>query len=129
MAGPLSGLKVIEMAGLGPAPFCAMLLASGLMPVFAVLRPRNKQFFELLVVQRTAAAQLAGSEHDFRVVFNGFHAEISLAEVRAVGDYAVIGHQDGIVFRDERSQRVAEFLRPRGGIRSERYRAKSNDDL
>ncbi len=27
MAGPLKGLKVIEMAGIGPAPFCAMLLA------------------------------------------------------------------------------------------------------
>lgn len=27
MAGPLQGLKVIEMVGLGPAPFCAMLLA------------------------------------------------------------------------------------------------------
>ena len=27
MAGPLAGLKVIEMVGLGPAPFCAMLLA------------------------------------------------------------------------------------------------------
>ncbi|HSW13983.1 MAG TPA: CaiB/BaiF CoA-transferase family protein [Solimonas sp.] len=25
--GPLQGLKVIEMAGLGPAPFCAMMLA------------------------------------------------------------------------------------------------------
>lgn len=27
MAGPLKGLKVLEMAGIGPAPFCAMLLA------------------------------------------------------------------------------------------------------
>jgi alpha-methylacyl-CoA racemase len=27
MAGPLSGLKVVEMVGLGPAPFCGMLLA------------------------------------------------------------------------------------------------------
>jgi len=27
MAGPLQGLRVIEMAGLGPAPFCGMLLA------------------------------------------------------------------------------------------------------
>ena len=25
--GPLKGLKVVEMAGIGPAPFCAMLLA------------------------------------------------------------------------------------------------------
>lgn len=27
MSGPLSGLRVIELAGIGPAPFCAMLLA------------------------------------------------------------------------------------------------------
>jgi alpha-methylacyl-CoA racemase len=27
MSGPLQGLKVVEMVGLGPAPFCAMLLA------------------------------------------------------------------------------------------------------
>ena len=25
--GPLTGLKVIEMAGIGPGPMCAMLLA------------------------------------------------------------------------------------------------------
>jgi len=27
MSGPLSGLRVVEMAGIGPAPFCGMLLA------------------------------------------------------------------------------------------------------
>lgn len=27
MAGPLTGFKVIEMAGIGPGPFCAMMLA------------------------------------------------------------------------------------------------------
>jgi alpha-methylacyl-CoA racemase len=27
MGGPLTGLRVIELAGIGPAPFCAMLLA------------------------------------------------------------------------------------------------------
>ena len=27
MAGPLTGMKVIEMAGIGPGPFCAMVLA------------------------------------------------------------------------------------------------------
>ncbi|MFQ5523749.1 MAG: CaiB/BaiF CoA transferase family protein [Acidimicrobiia bacterium] len=27
MAGPLTGIRVVEMAGLGPAPFCGMLLA------------------------------------------------------------------------------------------------------
>ena len=27
MSGPLTGYKVIEIAGIGPGPFCAMLLA------------------------------------------------------------------------------------------------------
>ena len=27
MAGPLAGIKVVEMVGLGPCPFAAMLLA------------------------------------------------------------------------------------------------------
>ncbi|MBV9663216.1 MAG: CoA transferase, partial [Actinobacteria bacterium] len=27
MSGPLSGVKVVEIAGIGPGPFCAMLLA------------------------------------------------------------------------------------------------------
>ena len=27
MAGPLAGLKIVEMAGLGPGPFAAMMLA------------------------------------------------------------------------------------------------------
>ncbi|REK42148.1 MAG: CoA transferase, partial [Actinobacteria bacterium] len=27
MPGPLEGVKVIELAGLGPAPFCGMVLA------------------------------------------------------------------------------------------------------
>ena len=27
MSGPLHGIKVLEIAGIGPAPFCAMMLA------------------------------------------------------------------------------------------------------
>lgn len=27
VTGPLAGVRVVEMAGIGPAPFCAMLLA------------------------------------------------------------------------------------------------------
>lgn len=39
MAGPLDGLKVIEMVGLGPAPFCAMLMADLGAQVTRVDRP------------------------------------------------------------------------------------------
>ena len=39
MAGPLEGLKVLEMAGLGPAPFCAMMLADMGADVVRIERP------------------------------------------------------------------------------------------
>jgi len=39
MPGPLEGLKVIEMAGLGPAPFCAMMLADMGAEVVRIERP------------------------------------------------------------------------------------------
>ena len=39
MTGPLAGLKVVELAGLGPAPFCAMLLADMGAEVIRIARP------------------------------------------------------------------------------------------
>lgn len=42
MAGPLAGLKVLEMAGLGPAPFCAMMLADMGADVVRIERPGSR---------------------------------------------------------------------------------------
>lgn len=39
MAGPLQGMKVVEMVGLGPAPFCAMMLADMGAEVIRIDRP------------------------------------------------------------------------------------------
>ena len=39
MAGSLEGLKVVEFAGLGPAPFCCMLLADHGADVLRIARP------------------------------------------------------------------------------------------
>ena len=39
MPGPLAGFKVVEMAGLGPAPFCGMLLADMGAQVLRITRP------------------------------------------------------------------------------------------
>jgi alpha-methylacyl-CoA racemase len=39
MPGPLEGYKVVEFAGLGPAPFCAMLLADFGAEVLRIARP------------------------------------------------------------------------------------------
>jgi alpha-methylacyl-CoA racemase len=39
MAGPLEGLRVVEMAGLGPGPFCGMVLADLGAEVVCIARP------------------------------------------------------------------------------------------
>lgn len=42
MKGPLSGIKIIEFAGIGPGPFCAMMLADMGTEVIRVDRKRPK---------------------------------------------------------------------------------------
>ncbi|CAN7767588.1 CaiB/BaiF CoA-transferase family protein [Pseudorhodoferax sp. LjRoot39] len=42
MAGPLEGLKVIEFAGIGPGPFCAMVLGDLGADVLRIARPGTK---------------------------------------------------------------------------------------
>src|SRR5713226_5697837 len=37
--GPLKGIKILELAGIGPAPFCAMLLADMGAEVIRIHRP------------------------------------------------------------------------------------------
>ncbi|EDT43838.1 CaiB/BaiF CoA transferase family protein [Burkholderia ambifaria] len=41
MAGALEGLRVIEFAGLGPAPFCCMMLSDHGADVLRIVRPRD----------------------------------------------------------------------------------------
>ena len=43
MAGPLEGLRVVELAGIGPAPFCAMMLADMGAEVIRVDRPQPRR--------------------------------------------------------------------------------------
>ena len=41
MAGPLAGYRIIEIAGIGPGPFCAMMLADMGADVIRVDRAQN----------------------------------------------------------------------------------------
>ncbi|MET0987044.1 MAG: CaiB/BaiF CoA-transferase family protein [Steroidobacteraceae bacterium] len=47
MPGPLHGIKVIEIEGLGPAPFCGMMLADAGADVITITRPRGKELSSL----------------------------------------------------------------------------------
>src|SRR3984957_14460241 len=44
MSGPLAGLRVVEMAGIGPGPFCAMLFADLGAEVIRIRRPGGTIF-------------------------------------------------------------------------------------
>jgi len=46
MKGPLDGLRVVEMGGIGPAPFCAMMLADMGATVVRIQRPEAAQVAE-----------------------------------------------------------------------------------
>ena len=39
--GPLAGVRVLELAGIGPGPFCAMMLADQGATVLRIDRPRT----------------------------------------------------------------------------------------
>jgi alpha-methylacyl-CoA racemase len=41
-SGPLAGLKIIEIAGIGPAPFCAMMLADHGAEVIRIVPPADR---------------------------------------------------------------------------------------
>jgi alpha-methylacyl-CoA racemase len=45
--GPLAGIRIVEMAGLGPGPFCAMLLADMGADVVRIDRPGNQSLMGL----------------------------------------------------------------------------------
>src|SRR5947208_2723915 len=55
--GPLAGIRVVEFAGIGPGPFCAMLLADMGAQVVRLTRPAPKiggEHFEVLHRSRPA---------------------------------------------------------------------------
>jgi alpha-methylacyl-CoA racemase len=60
MAGPLQGIRIIEFAGIGPAPFCGMMLADHGAEVIRVDRPgtRPNRFDALARSRRTLALDM-----------------------------------------------------------------------
>lgn len=85
MAGPLQGLKVIEMSGLGPAPFCAMLFADLGAEVVRIARPgtaakldrfdvtaRGREVLELDLRESTNVATVLRMVANADVLLEGF---------------------------------------------------------
>lgn len=96
MSGPLQGIKVVEMVGLGPAPFCAMLLADLGAEVIRIDRPGPSVF-----------AGLTGSKFDvlargrpaIKIDLRKQGAVAALLAVVAQADALVEGFRPGVMER------------------------------
>lgn len=89
--GPLAGLKIIEMAGLGPAPFCSMLLADLGAEVIAIHKRSNSNVDAIELHERgkqTIALNLKTSE--------GIAIVLSLIES---ADVLIEGFRPGVMER------------------------------
>ena len=64
MSGALSGIKIIEFAGLGPGPFCAMMLADHGAKVIRIDRPstHNRRLDPVLRSRKSIALNLKDPE-------------------------------------------------------------------
>ncbi len=67
MAGPLQGLKIVEMVGIGPTPFCAMLLADMGADVLRIARPRSS----IPAVENGVASNVLPDDARFDVTARG----------------------------------------------------------
>jgi alpha-methylacyl-CoA racemase len=101
MAGPLSGLRVVELAGLGPAPHAAMVLADLGADVVRVERPASPRAAsprtrdQMLRGRRTVAADLKDAADRDGVLALADHADVLLEGFRpGVAERLGVGPQD-----------------------------------
>jgi alpha-methylacyl-CoA racemase len=90
MPGPLAGIRVLEMAGLGPAPFCGMMLAD--------------HGAEVIRVEREGGWRLPGDplERSRRSIAVDLKQEGGVAIVRALAatcDALIEGYRPGVMER------------------------------
>ena len=59
MTGPLKGIRIIEFAGIGPGPFCGMMLADHGAEVIRIERPGQATDAHDVLHRETVAAYVA----------------------------------------------------------------------
>lgn len=107
MAGPLSGLKVIEMAGIGPGPFCGMLLADMGAEVVRITRlgdqpnrydvlARNRQIIAMDLRAPGATEQVLSLIEQADILIEGFRPGVM--ERLGLGPDACLARQPRLVY-------------------------------
>jgi alpha-methylacyl-CoA racemase len=99
MAGPLTGLRIVEMAGIGPGPFAAMMLADHGAEVIRIERPWSSSDSDAALGRSDASDPVMRS----RVVLEfDLKAPDDLAKLRALvqtADGLIEGYRPGVMER------------------------------
>ena len=93
MTGPLTGLKVVEMAGLGPAPFCGMLLADMGAEVLSIARP------EKTAADNASFDVFSRGKQTLRADLRDPTALAAVLEIIAKSDALIEGFRPGVMER------------------------------
>lgn len=107
MAGPLSGLKVIEMAGIGPGPFCGMMLADMGADVVRITREgdgidptdpltRNRRVITIDLRAPGANEQVLGLIANADILIEGFRPGVM--ERLGLGPEVCLARQPSLVY-------------------------------
>lgn len=96
MSGPLAGIKIIEMAGLGPAPFCGMLLSDLGAQVIRIERPGA---FDVLGRAGSKFDVLSRGRHSLPIDLRKPGAAAALLALIARADGLIEGFRPGVMER------------------------------
>ncbi|HEX8787225.1 MAG TPA: CaiB/BaiF CoA-transferase family protein [Telluria sp.] len=99
MPGPLSGLKVIEMVGLGPCPFAAMMLADMGAEVIRIERKTDPDAPDLYPMLGTKYDVLARGRRSLALDLKHPRARQLLLDLVAKADVLVEGFRPGVMER------------------------------
>jgi alpha-methylacyl-CoA racemase len=94
--GPLAGVKIIEMAGIGPAPMCAMLLAD---LGASVLRVDRQQPSELGLPAQTRFSVINRSRHAIAVDLKKPQGVELVLRLAGAADALIEGFRPGVMER------------------------------
>ena len=98
MGGPLSGNRIIELAGIGPAPFCGMMLADHGAEVIRVDRP-GAGGDPRSPVARDAADPLLRSRHLVELDLKSPDGIAALRDLAGTADGLIEGFRPGVTER------------------------------
>jgi len=74
-----------------------------------ILGASQEQLFDFHVLQRLLAAEQVRDQGDLGEVLDGFHLHVGVLERVAVGDDAVVRHEDGVVVRNVGFETLRQF--------------------